>query len=89
MSNIIQPTDPKVLKKLENGIKELSDSKIRVEAEKALTKDIVETLSEDCEVPKKYINKLATAYHKQSISEILADAEDFEILYDSVFGKNE
>lgn len=86
---MIQPTDPKVLKKLENGIKELSDSKIRVEAEKSLQKDIVDTLETDCDVPKKYINKMATAYHKQTISEMSSEFEEFEILYDSVFGSDD
>jgi hypothetical protein len=84
MSNIIIPSDPKTKQTLLNAIKEMSDSMTRIDAEKDLLKEIVEDVSDKCEVPKKYINKMARIYHKQNITEIKSENSDLEDLYEAI-----
>lgn len=84
MSNIIVPSDPQTKQTILNALKEISNSMTRIDSEKDLIKEIVEEVSDKTEVPKKYINKLARIYHKQNISEVKAENDDLETLYEAV-----
>lgn len=84
MSNVIIPSDPQTKQTLLNALKEMSNSMTRIDSEKDLMKEIVEEVSDKTEVPKKYINKLARIYHKQNISEVKAENDDLETLYEAV-----
>jgi hypothetical protein len=63
-------SSPEDRKKVVGAIKELSDSMLRVDAEKDLQKDI---------------RKLAVIYHKQSMNDVKAEFEDVEALYEELF----
>jgi len=78
-------SSPEDRKKVKDAIKELSDSMLRVDAEKDLQKDIVQVTFENTGVDKKQIRKLAVIYHKQSMNDVKADYEDLEALYDELF----
>ena len=84
MSNVIVPSDPQTKQTILNALKEMSNSMTRIDSEKDLIKEIVEEVSDKTEVPKKYINKLARIYHKQNISEVKAENDDLETLYEAV-----
>lgn len=71
-------------KKIKDALFEISNSYTRIEAEKDLIKDIVEDLADKFELPKKHINKIARAYHKQNYNEQVADSEEFQELYESL-----
>jgi len=88
MSNIIIPSDPKTKQTLLNAIKEISDSMTRVESERDLIKEIIDDVSDNVEVPKKYIRKMATIYHKQNLTEVKGEMDDVEALYESVIEVN-
>jgi len=84
MSNIIIPSDPQTKQTLLNAMKEMSDSMTRVESEKDLQKEIIDEVSDKVEVPKKYIRKMATIYHKQNLTEVKTEMDDVEALYEAV-----
>ena len=71
-------------KKIKDALFEISNSYTRIDAEKELIKDIVEDLADKFELPKKHINKIARAYHKQNYNEQVTDSEEFQHLYESL-----
>jgi len=71
-------------KKLHAAIVEISNSMTRVEAERDLIKDIVKTASDNFQIPKKTISKIAKTYHKQNFSQAVAENEEFEELYEKI-----
>jgi len=72
-------------KKLKGAIEELSNSMTRVDAEKDLQKDIIQTAFDDTGVDKKYIRKLATIYHKQNLVEVQSENDEVQNLYEDLF----
>ena len=84
MSNIIIPSDPNAKDAIRSAIKELDASMIRVKAERDLQKDILQNIQDKVDVPKKYIKKMATIYHKQNLQEVKAENDDLETLYEAV-----
>lgn len=86
MSNVIVPSSPAARKEIELAIKEISNSKLRIESEQDYIRETVKSIVEKHDLPKKLVNKIATAYHKQAATEVKADAEDFEVVYDTIFG---
>lgn len=79
---------PEQKKDLQNAIREISNSMVRTEAERDLIKDIVKTQSDNLQIPKKIINKIAKTFHKQSLHQEVADHEDFVELYEKVTSAN-
>lgn len=71
--------------RLEKGIKEMSNSMTRVDAERDLQKSIIEEVSDDTGINKKYIKKLATIYHKQVFSKVQSETSEIESLYEELF----
>jgi hypothetical protein len=75
---------PDQKKELQGAIKEISNSLTRTEAERDLIREIVKEQSDKCQVPKKIIAKIAKTYHKQNLTQEVADHEDFVELYEKV-----
>ena len=84
MSNVAIPSSPEDRKKIMNAIQEISNSLTRVEAERDLIREIVKEQSQELQIPKKIITKIAKTYHKQSLTQDIQDHEDFVELYDKV-----
>ena len=80
----IIPSSPTDLKKLKDAMVEGSSSMIRIDSEKELIKDIVETLSEDLELPKAVIANLIRYYHKSNFDEKQTANDDFATLWEVV-----
>lgn len=78
-------TSPSDKEKMLNGIKELSNSMTRVDAEKDLQKDIIGNLSDELGIKKQYISKIAAVYHKQTFTQLQAEHEELENLYEELF----
>ena len=76
-------------KKLQGAIKELSNSFLRVEAERDLQKEIIADISEETEIEKKHIRKMARVYHKQNYHEETQNHEEFTDLYEQIFMKSD
>ena len=83
MENIIVHTDDQK-KKLQGAIREISNSMTRTEAERDLIREIVKEQSAELQIPKKIISKIAKTYHKQNLTQEVADHEEFVELYEKV-----
>ena len=80
--NVTNPADKK---KIKDALFEISNCMTRIGAEKELIKDIVNDLSENFELPKKQVNKIAKVYHKSNYSQQVADSDEFQTMYESLF----
>ena len=83
MENIMVLTDDQK-KKLQGAIREISNSMTRTEAERDLIREIVKEQSAELQIPKKIISKIAKTYHKQNLTQEVADHEEFVELYEKV-----
>lgn len=78
MTPISSPTDRQKIKK---NLDELSNSYTRIAAERDLIKEMISEMSDEFELPKRTLNKMAKTYYKQSFLKEQQDQEDFESLY--------
>lgn len=85
--NFAIPQDEVSRKKIKDALQEISDSFTRISAERDVIKDIVDSVSQQYKLPKKYVNQIARAYHKQNFANIVAENEQLEILYETIVGK--
>lgn len=72
------------LKKLRKGLSELSDVMTMKEAQNSTMKEIIAALNEELNIPKNLIKKLAVTYHKANYSEVVAEQEEFELLFEGI-----
>lgn len=77
-------TNPADRKKIKDALVEISDSMTRMEAERDLIKDIVKTVSDDFDLPKKYVSKMARLYHKQTFYNEQQQNDELATLYETV-----
>lgn len=83
-SNIVIPSSPADRKAIKDALQEISNSLTRMEAERDLIKDILQTVQDNQSIPKKYVRKLAKIYHKQNFSEVQQEQDEVETLYETV-----
>jgi uncharacterized protein YukE len=76
--------NPEDRKKINGALQEISNSMTRIEAEKDLIKNIVNDLSEEFQLPKKTVNKLARVFHKQNFDQESQDFDELETLYEEI-----
>jgi regulator of replication initiation timing len=77
-------SSPEDKKKIFGAIREISNSLTRIEAERDLIKDIVKDVSDNYQIPRKTVKKIATTYHKQNMTQVEQEHEEFVELYDDV-----
>lgn len=77
-------SSPEDKKKLRGAIQEISNSMTRMEAERDLIKEIIKEQSDQFQIPKKILAKIAKTYHKQNLTQEVEDHEDFVELYEEV-----
>jgi len=78
------PSSPEDKKKIRQALQEISDSLTRMEAERDLIKDILQTVEDNYQIKKKYTRRLAKVYHKKNFTQVQQDQQDLETLYESV-----
>jgi hypothetical protein len=74
-------------KKFMGAIQEMSNSMLRIEAERDLIREIVKDKSDEFKISKKVINKIAKTYHKQNRTQVEAEHEEFLEIYDEATSK--
>ena len=82
--SVIVPSSPEDKKKIRQALQEISDSLNRMEAERDLIKDILQTVEDNYKIKKKYTRRLAKVFHKQNFNQVQQDQQDLETLYESV-----
>lgn len=83
MTNDFNLTDKQFVD-LKNGIKEISDSKLRQDAEKTLQKEIIDALHEKTGIEKKLIRKIASIFYKGNSKEVNDENESVAFFVDAL-----
>jgi hypothetical protein len=77
------------LNTLKKGMREFSDVMSMMDSQKEVMKDILGSLYDELKIPKKLIRKMAVTYHKKNFSEVTAENEEFEALYEGVISQSQ
>jgi Zn-dependent M32 family carboxypeptidase len=77
-------SSPEDRKKIKDAVQEISNSMLRMEAERDLIKEIVKDVSDNHQIPRKIVAKIAKTFHKQNLTQEIADHEDFVEVYETV-----
>jgi|TARA_A200000159_G_scaffold136520_1_gene136172 hypothetical protein len=83
-NSIIIPSSDADKQRIKGAMEEISNAYTRIEAERDFIKEAIVALSEDVDIPKKYLSKMATMYHKNNVSEVVAEIEDIEALIETI-----
>lgn len=78
----IVPSSPSDRQKLKNLLVEVTNCLARIDGEKEAMKEIISTGEENFGVKKKIITKLARTMYKRNYSDLQAENDDFESLYE-------
>jgi len=78
------PSDPNKQKLLKAMIVEMTNAMARADGEKDHIKEIAKEASEQFEIDKSTINKLAKTMYKQDFASLQAENEKFEQLYEAL-----
>lgn len=83
---VIIPSSPEDRKKILAALNEGSDSLTRIAGERELLKEIIDTVSEDFDLPKKYVRKMINVHYKANLKAVNSENEDLVELYTAVTG---
>lgn len=83
------PSDPVAREEIRKVIEDMSNNWTIIEGYKEVIKESVAEISEKHEIPKKFINKMARAYHKRNFNQQQQENEDLATLYETVVGDGE
>lgn len=75
------PVDRQKIKKM---LAEISNSMTRCDAEKDLIRETIKDMSDQFQLSKRTLSKMAKVYHKQNFQQEVQSHEEFESLYESV-----
>lgn len=79
--SISSPVDRQKIKKM---LGEISGSMTRMEAERDLVRETIKAMSDEFQLPKKTLSRMAKVYHKQNYTQEVAEHEEFEDLYETI-----
>jgi hypothetical protein len=85
---MLENLDPRDLDRLMGAIKDMSDSMLRIDAERSLQKEVRNDICEELDLNKKVFTKLAKTYHKQNYSEEVEIHNQFEKIYEIIQAKS-
>jgi len=71
-------------KKVLDVLKEISNSMTRAEAERDFQKEAIKAASDEHQIDKKTLRKMARVYHRQNFSQEVQQHEEFEQLYETI-----
>ena len=81
------PQDPEHRKAIRKALDELSASMTRIEGERDYITETIKKLSEEYQLNKKVLRRMAKTYHRQNFSSEIAENEEFETMYEQVTGE--
>lgn len=79
-----QLSNPADRLKIKKMLAEISNSMTRIDAEKDLIRETIKDMSDQFQLPKRTLSKMAKVYHKQNFQQEVQSHEEFESLYESV-----
>jgi hypothetical protein len=84
--DVVLPSSPEDRKKIREALQEMSNSFLRIDAEKDLIKEAINMVSEKYGLPKKFVRKLAVTFHKDTLNDQVQDVSTLEFAYGVIIG---
>ena len=84
--------DPVLQKRIKGFCQEISDSMLRISAERDLQKEAIVSIVDEFDLTKeekKIVKKMATTFYRSNFHTLKVDNEQFEIAYETLFGDKE
>lgn len=81
---VVVPSSPEDRRRLKAGLEEMVNTMTQIKAHQDHKKSIVDRLYEEFEIPKKLLNKVAKAMFVEEYQKVVAEAEDFETLVETL-----
>ena len=85
--SVVLPSDPHARAEIKKAVMAISDEMALIEGHKGLIKAEVEAICAEYKLPKKFINKMAKAYHLKNLNAQKDEFEEFEEMYREVLEK--
>lgn len=89
MTNFIMPSTPNEIAQIANAVKEAGNSKMRIEAEQDLIKEIAATMKDEFKMAPKDFNRMVKIYVKQEYAKMVRESEDFQEMYEAIMAKTD
>lgn len=83
-TELILPTSPADLKKLNGAFEEAALCLQRMDDQRLQLKAIFDQVKDDFQIAPKYSRKLAKVFYKNNFMEVQAEQEEFQSLYEAV-----
>ena len=84
--NIILPSSPADLKKIKDALNQAVLCEVRMDAERAAKKDIIQMIHDEYELPKRIVSRMVKTMHKHNFSEVASEMDDFVAAYEKIAG---
>ena len=81
----VVPSNPNDRNKLKLAIGEITNCLLFIDKKREEIKDIITAASEEFEIDKKLIRKVANTMYKHNYADVQAEQEDFELLFEALF----
>jgi len=78
------PTNTEERNKLKGMLTEITNCMFRIDSERDQIKEILENATEEYELDKKQLRRIAMALHKANYAEAKEENDEFEFLYESI-----
>ena len=85
---IVVPTNPADLAKIKKALEEISGVMTMIEAKREFIGDEIKAMSENYDIPAKYVRKMVKTFHKRTFHQEASEMSDFESLYFAVTGES-
>ena len=83
-TQVILPSNPADRQKLRQLLNEVDTCLTLIDAQRETMKEIVEDASEQFDLPKKFLTRIARTMHKHNYSETVSADETFQLLYEGI-----
>lgn len=84
LGTVTIPSDPAVKKAIVATLKDISNLKTMLSAQQDTIKEAIKAAADKYEIPKKYMERMATTYHAGTFEKAQQEADDFFTLYESI-----
>jgi hypothetical protein len=71
--------------KLKKSLQEISNSMTRIEGERDYIRESIKAMSDEHQMDKRVLRKIATAWHKQNYNDETAHFAEFQEVYEELF----
>lgn len=82
--DVVIPSNPADRKRIKDALHEIVGCYQFIDDKKSYIKDVLDTLKENYDIPKKIATKMARTMHKHNYQDVSNESTTFELLYETI-----